>query len=93
MDRRPLPCSESDSGSRTATKRAEKGTISSWTVLTTTLGSLRILSAMWPDACAWEHKGPAQRFYQTMGFKRTGEHTFTLGENIQTDWIMTASVN
>lgn len=48
---------------------------------------------MWPDACAWEHKGPAQRFYQTMGFKRTGEHTFTLGEDIQTDWIMTASVN
>lgn len=93
MDRRPLPCSESDSGSRTATKRAEKGTISSWTILTTTLGSPRILSTMWPDVCIWEHNDPAQRFYQTMGFKRTGEHTFTLGENIQTDWIMTASVN
>ncbi|MBI0090188.1 hypothetical protein H3T86_05635 [Bifidobacterium sp. W8113] len=48
---------------------------------------------MWPDACAWEHNDPTQRFYQTMGFKRTGEHTFTLGEDIQTDWIMTASVN
>ena len=93
MDRRPLPCSESDSGSRTATKRAEKGTISSWTVLTTTLGSLRILSTMWPDVCIWEHNEPAQYFYQVMGSMRTGEHTFTLGEDINTDRMMTAAIN
>lgn len=41
----------------------------------------------------WEHNEPAQRFYQAMGFKRTGEHTFTLGEDLQTDWIMTAAVS
>ena len=41
----------------------------------------------------WEHNEPAQRFYQAMGFKRTGEHTFTLGEELQTDWIMTAAVS
>ena len=49
------------------------------------------LSKVWLGV--WEHNEPAQRFYQTMGFKRTGEHAFTLGEDIQTDWIMTASVN
>ena len=48
---------------------------------------------MWLDVCVWEHNEPARGFHQAMGFKRTGEHTFTLGDNIQTDWIMTAAVN
>ena len=49
------------------------------------------LSKIWLGV--WEHNEPAQRFYQAMGFKRTGEHTFTLGEDLQTDWIMTAAVS
>lgn len=49
------------------------------------------LSKIWLGV--WEHNDPAQRFYQAMGFKRTDEHTFILGTDIQTDWIMTASVN
>ena len=49
------------------------------------------LSKIWLGV--WEHNEPAQRFYQAMGFKRTGEHTFTLGADIQTDWIMTAAIN
>ena len=51
----------------------------------------RDLSKIWLGV--WERNEPAQRFYQAMGFKRTGEHTFTLGTDIQTDWIMTAAVN
>ena len=38
------------------------------------------LSKVWLGV--WEHNEPAQRFYQTMGFKRTGEHAFTLGGDI-----------
>ena len=49
------------------------------------------LSKIWLSV--WEHNEPAQRFYRAMGFKRTGDHTFTLGEDLQTDWIMTAAVN
>lgn len=41
----------------------------------------------------WEHNKPAQRFYLAMGFKRTGEHVFPLGDDLQTDWIMTAQVD
>ena len=49
------------------------------------------LSKIWLGV--WEHNEPAQRFYQAMGFKRTGEHAFTLGTDVQTDWIMTAAVS
>ena len=49
------------------------------------------LSKIWLGV--WEHNEPAQRFYRAMGFKRTGDHTFILGEDLQTDWIMTAAVN
>ncbi|WP_416517863.1 hypothetical protein [Bifidobacterium asteroides] len=48
---------------------------------------------MWPDVCIWEHNEPAQYFYQVMGSMRTGEHTFTLGEDINTDRMMTAAIN
>lgn len=51
----------------------------------------RNLSKIWLGV--WERNEPAQPFYQAMGFKRTGEHTFTLGTDIQTDWIMTSAVN
>lgn len=49
------------------------------------------LSKIWLGV--WEHNEPAQRFYQAISFKQTGEHTFILGEDLQTDWIMTAAVS
>ena len=64
-----------------------------WIVLTTALGKSQDPEQNVAGRMRMGTQGPAQRFYQTMGFKRTGEHTFTLGENIQTDWIMNASVN
>ncbi len=45
------------------------------------------LSKIWLGV--WEHNEHAQRFYQAMGFKRTGEHALTLGTDVQTNWIMT----
>jgi ribosomal protein S18 acetylase RimI-like enzyme len=36
----------------------------------------------------WEHNTRAQKFYRREGFERVGEHTFLLGSDPQTDWIM-----
>lgn len=36
----------------------------------------------------WEFNFPAQKFYQSMGYKRVGEHRFVMGDEIQTDFIM-----
>ncbi len=36
----------------------------------------------------WEFNESAQRFYAHCGFTRIGEHTFTTGKEVQTDWIL-----
>lgn len=36
----------------------------------------------------WEHNPNAQRFYEKMGFQRFGEHVFTLGTEVQNDFLM-----
>lgn len=36
----------------------------------------------------WEHNPNAIRFYQSLGFEKTGEHIFWMGDDMQTDWIM-----
>lgn len=36
----------------------------------------------------WENNARAQTFYLREGFTRAGEHTFLLGSDPQTDWIM-----
>lgn len=41
----------------------------------------------------WEHNTRAQQFYRREGFERVGEHTFLLGTDRQTDWIMQRSLS
>ncbi len=36
----------------------------------------------------WQHNARAIRFYQQAGFEKFGEHTFMLGTDAQTDWLM-----
>lgn len=36
----------------------------------------------------WEHNEAAKSFYTKRGFKRFSEHTFTVGTDPQTDWLM-----
>jgi ribosomal protein S18 acetylase RimI-like enzyme len=36
----------------------------------------------------WEHNQNAIKFYEKMGYERFGEHTFTLGDEVQTDYVM-----
>ncbi|MCP1386522.1 GNAT family N-acetyltransferase [Runella salmonicolor] len=36
----------------------------------------------------WEHNPKAIRFYEKMGFERFGAHTFTLGTEVQNDFLM-----
>lgn len=36
----------------------------------------------------WEHNQKALRFYEKMGYEHFGEHTFLLGDDVQTDYLM-----
>jgi ribosomal protein S18 acetylase RimI-like enzyme len=36
----------------------------------------------------WKKNPEAVAFYESMGFKVFGEHTFTLGTDVQSDWMM-----
>jgi ribosomal protein S18 acetylase RimI-like enzyme len=36
----------------------------------------------------WEKNDKAIRFYERFGFKKFGEHSFILGNDLQTDWLM-----
>lgn len=40
----------------------------------------------------WEHNPRAIRFYEKNGFVRFGEHPFTMGDEVQTDWLMRREV-
>ena len=40
----------------------------------------------------WEKNEKAIRFYKRFGFKKFGEHDFILGDDLQTDWLMTLSL-
>lgn len=40
----------------------------------------------------WEHNHRAIRFYERWGFRRVGEHTFTIGEDDQVDIVMEREV-
>lgn len=36
----------------------------------------------------WEHNHNAMKFYEKMGYERFGKHTFVLGDDVQTDYVM-----
>jgi len=36
----------------------------------------------------WERNARAAAFYRKYGFTRVGEHTFVLGTDPQTDWVL-----
>ena len=36
----------------------------------------------------WERNERAIAFYERWGFRKTGEHEFILGKDVQTDWNM-----
>lgn len=36
----------------------------------------------------WEENFKAQKAYQKMGLGKVGAHDFTMGECVQTDWIL-----
>jgi ribosomal protein S18 acetylase RimI-like enzyme len=36
----------------------------------------------------WDQNEKAQQFYKKCGFEIFGEHSFTLGEEVQVDWLM-----
>jgi ribosomal protein S18 acetylase RimI-like enzyme len=40
----------------------------------------------------WERNQRAVAFYNKYGFARVGEHTFVLGSDVQTDWLLARSL-
>ena len=40
----------------------------------------------------WEHNPRAVAFYRKWGFEKFGEHSFMLGDDEQTDWLMRRAV-
>ncbi|MNO08194.1 Protease synthase and sporulation negative regulatory protein PAI 1 [compost metagenome] len=40
----------------------------------------------------WEKNGNAMDFYKKMGFVQTGAHSFYMGDEEQTDFIMTKAL-
>ena len=44
------------------------------------------LSELWLGV--WEHNTAAKAFYSKLGYSRFGEHTFTLGTDRQTDFLL-----
>ena len=40
----------------------------------------------------WERNPRAAAFYRKYGFERVGEHTFMLGADAQTDWLLVRPV-
>jgi ribosomal protein S18 acetylase RimI-like enzyme len=49
-------------------------------------GKRKGLSTAWLGV--WEHNTRAIAFYEKLGFKKFGAHTFMLGTDAQTDWLM-----
>lgn len=41
----------------------------------------------------WERNPRAVAFYEKYGFTRVGEHTFVLGSDVQTDWVLARSLD
>ena len=41
----------------------------------------------------WEENDGAIRFYERYGFRKFGKHNYTVGTDVQTDWLMKKSVN
>lgn len=52
----------------------------------TTAARARGAQTMWLGV--WERNARAVAFYQKYGFTRVGEHTFALGSDLQTDWLL-----
>lgn len=42
----------------------------------------------WMWLGVWEHNPKAQKFYQKYGYQKFSEHTFLVGSDAQTDWLM-----
>lgn len=40
----------------------------------------------------WEHNPAAITFYQIWGFTKFGTHTFMIGQDAQTNWLMQKSI-
>ena len=51
------------------------------------------LGVEWIWLGVWEHNPKAQRFYSKLGYEKFSEHSFMVGTDKQTDWLMRKKLN
>ena len=44
------------------------------------------LSTIWLGV--WEHNEPAKKFYKSKGYEKFSHHTFVIGDDMQTDFLL-----
>ena len=44
------------------------------------------LSTIWFGV--WEHNEPAKKFYKSKGYEKFSHHTFVIGDDMQTDFLL-----
>lgn len=44
------------------------------------------LSTIWLGV--WEHNEPAKKFYKSKGYEKFSQHTFVIGDDMQTDFLL-----
>lgn len=44
------------------------------------------LSTIWLGV--WEHNDPAKKFYKSKGYEKFSHHTFVIGDDMQTDFLL-----
>ena len=58
------------------------------TLMDAALDAARVRGAQTMWLGVWERNPRAAAFYRKYGFTRVGEHTFVLGADVQTDWVL-----
>ena len=48
--------------------------------------SKKKLSTIWLGV--WEHNEPAKKFYKSKGYEKFSHHTFVIGDDMQTDFLL-----
>ncbi|NUO50759.1 MAG: GNAT family N-acetyltransferase [Polyangiaceae bacterium] len=61
-------------------------------LMDSTIEAARLRGAQTIWLGVWEHNPRAVAFYAKYGFQRVGEHTFLLGSDQQTDWLLARPV-
>ena len=64
----------------------EKGIGSAFMRIAEDFAREKKLSKIWLGV--WEHNEPAKKFYKSKGYEKFSQHTFVIGDDMQTDFLL-----